>query len=259
MKRSAVLVTAILLAWVAPASAQAVSSRGFIEGRLFVFPQEAALDRQHFIVDLLVREELTARPTDWLRLQGGVELRANNGDQVDASWQPDIRDRGIKRPVLSIRRLDATVVLDETENPFLADFYAERAGAGFQAQLFYTLSRHRQQMLVRQSDLFSQLTVCDYLFERDKTTKSTCYGACATYWPPLTTKAKPRAGRGVIAGKLGTTKRRDGRLAVTYNRHPLYTFVADTKRGDTKGQDLNQFGAGWYVLSPKGVKVERGS
>lgn len=65
-------------------------------------------------------------------------------------------------------RLDATVVLDETENPFLADFYAERPGAAFQAQLFYTLSRHRQQMLVRQSDLFSQLTVCDYLFERDK-------------------------------------------------------------------------------------------
>ncbi len=65
-------------------------------------------------------------------------------------------------------RLDATVVLDETENPFLADFYAARPGAAFQAQLFYTLSRHRQQTLVRQSDLFSQLTVCDYLFERDK-------------------------------------------------------------------------------------------
>ena len=65
-------------------------------------------------------------------------------------------------------RLDATVVLDETENPFLADFYAERPGAGFQAQLFYTLSRHRQQTALRQSDLFSQLTICDYLFERDK-------------------------------------------------------------------------------------------
>jgi deoxyadenosine/deoxycytidine kinase len=65
-------------------------------------------------------------------------------------------------------RLDATVVLDETENPFLADFYGGRAGAGFQAQLFFTLSRHRQQTQVRQSDLFSQLTVCDYLFERDK-------------------------------------------------------------------------------------------
>jgi len=65
-------------------------------------------------------------------------------------------------------RLDATIVLDETDNPFLIDFYAERAGAAFQAQLFYTLSRHRQQTALRQSDLFSQLTVCDYLFERDK-------------------------------------------------------------------------------------------
>jgi deoxyguanosine kinase len=65
-------------------------------------------------------------------------------------------------------RLDATVVLDETDNPFLADFYAGRAGAGFQSQLFYTLSRHRQQTQLRQSDLFSQLTVCDYLFDRDK-------------------------------------------------------------------------------------------
>ena len=65
-------------------------------------------------------------------------------------------------------RLDATIVLDETENPFLADFYGGRSGAGFQAQLFFTLSRHRQQTQMRQSDLFSQLTVCDYLFERDK-------------------------------------------------------------------------------------------
>jgi deoxyadenosine/deoxycytidine kinase len=65
-------------------------------------------------------------------------------------------------------RFDATIVLDETENPFLADFYAGRAGAAFQAQLFFTLSRHRQQTQLRQSDLFSQLTVCDYLFERDK-------------------------------------------------------------------------------------------
>jgi deoxyguanosine kinase len=65
-------------------------------------------------------------------------------------------------------RLDATVVLDETDNPFLADFYADRQGAAFQAQLFFTLARHRQQASLRQSDLFSQLIVCDYLFERDK-------------------------------------------------------------------------------------------
>jgi deoxyguanosine kinase len=65
-------------------------------------------------------------------------------------------------------RLDATVVLDDTDNPFLADFYADRPGAAFQTQLFYTLARHRQQTSLRQSDLFSQLTLCDYLFERDK-------------------------------------------------------------------------------------------
>jgi deoxyadenosine/deoxycytidine kinase len=65
-------------------------------------------------------------------------------------------------------RLDATVVLDETENPFLPDFYAGRPGAAFQAQLFFTLARHRQQTSLRQSDLFSQLTICDYLFDRDK-------------------------------------------------------------------------------------------
>ena len=65
-------------------------------------------------------------------------------------------------------RLDATVVLDDTENPFLIDFYSGRAGAAFQAQLFFTLSRHRQQMALRQGDLFSQATVCDYLFDRDR-------------------------------------------------------------------------------------------
>ena len=78
---------------------------------------------------------------------------------------------GLGKSVLADRlgaRLDATLVLDETENPFLADMYAGRPGAAFQTQLFFTLSRHRQQTALRQSDLFSQLTVCDYLFERDK-------------------------------------------------------------------------------------------
>lgn len=65
-------------------------------------------------------------------------------------------------------RLDATVVLEDTENPFLGDFYADRPGAALQAQLFYLLGRHRQQTTLRQSDLFSQLTISDYLFDRDK-------------------------------------------------------------------------------------------
>ncbi len=65
-------------------------------------------------------------------------------------------------------RLDATLVLDDPDNPFLADFYAGRPGAAFQAQLFFTLARHRQQVSLRQADLFSQVVVADYLFEKDK-------------------------------------------------------------------------------------------
>ena len=78
---------------------------------------------------------------------------------------------GVGKTVLAERlgsRLDATVVLDDRDNPFLADFYQDRPGAGFQAQLFFTLTRYRQQGSLRQSDLFSQLLVSNYLFDRDK-------------------------------------------------------------------------------------------
>jgi deoxyadenosine/deoxycytidine kinase len=78
---------------------------------------------------------------------------------------------GVGKSLLAERlgaRLDATVVLDETENPFLADFYAGRPGAAFQAQLFYTLARYRQQTELRQANLFAQATVSDYLFEKDR-------------------------------------------------------------------------------------------
>ena len=78
---------------------------------------------------------------------------------------------GAGKTVLAERlgtRLDATVVLEETENPFLADFYADRPGAALQAQLFYLLNRHRQQTALRQTDLFNQITIADYLFDKDK-------------------------------------------------------------------------------------------
>jgi deoxyguanosine kinase len=65
-------------------------------------------------------------------------------------------------------RLDAMLVLEETDNPFLGDFYADRPGAALQAQLFYLLARHRQQTSLRQADLFSQITISDYLFDKDK-------------------------------------------------------------------------------------------
>jgi len=65
-------------------------------------------------------------------------------------------------------RLDATAVLEDGENPFLADFYAGRPGAALQAQLFFLLNRHRQLVGLQQGNLFAQATVCDYLFDKDK-------------------------------------------------------------------------------------------
>ena len=78
---------------------------------------------------------------------------------------------GVGKTALAVRlaaRLDATTVLEESENPFLADFYAGRPGAALQTQLFYLLNRHRQQVALRQANLFTQTTVSDYLFDRDK-------------------------------------------------------------------------------------------
>jgi predicted lipoprotein with Yx(FWY)xxD motif len=97
-----------------------------------------------------------------------------------------------------------------------------------------------------------------YLFEKDKGPKSTCSGACASSWPPLTTSGKPKAGKGVTAAMLGTSKRGDGTTEVTYNGHPLYFYAGDSSPGQTTGQGLDQFGAEWYVLSAKGDKVEKG-
>jgi predicted lipoprotein with Yx(FWY)xxD motif len=95
-----------------------------------------------------------------------------------------------------------------------------------------------------------------YLFEKDKGTASSCTGACASIWPPLTTAAKGVAGNGLAAAKLGSIKRADGKREVTYAGHPLYTYAGDAKRGDTEGQGLDQFGAEWYVLAPSGHKID---
>jgi predicted lipoprotein with Yx(FWY)xxD motif len=95
-----------------------------------------------------------------------------------------------------------------------------------------------------------------YLFEKDKGHTSTCSGACATAWPPLTTASKPKPGSGVDAAKLGTSKRSDGTSEVTYAGHPLYTYAGDGSPGATTGEGVDSFGAEWYVLSPKGTKVE---
>jgi len=96
-----------------------------------------------------------------------------------------------------------------------------------------------------------------YLFGKDRNGKSACAGMCATFWPPLIAAGKPSAGAGTRASLLGTTRRADGRRQVTYNHHPLYTFVRDTKKGQTNGEEVNVFGAEWYAVSASGAKVEK--
>jgi predicted lipoprotein with Yx(FWY)xxD motif len=94
-----------------------------------------------------------------------------------------------------------------------------------------------------------------YLFANDKHGKSTCTGKCAAFWPPLLASGKTRAAAGAKTSLLGTTKRADGRLQVTYNHHPLYTFAKDVRKGQTSGEGVQAFGAAWYALSAAGSKV----
>jgi predicted lipoprotein with Yx(FWY)xxD motif len=96
-----------------------------------------------------------------------------------------------------------------------------------------------------------------YLFAPDKHGKSTCYGSCASYWPPLIVSGKPTAGAGVKASLLGVTTRKDGKHQATYNGHPLYTYVADSAAGKTSGQGLNLSGGLWWVVSPAGQAVKK--
>src|ERR671934_1769208 len=90
-----------------------------------------------------------------------------------------------------------------------------------------------------------------YLFARDRGGRSTCYGACAKAWPPFLTKGSPTALAGVNSKLLGTTKRTDGTLQVTYAKHPLYYFFEDTKPGQIKCQNVSNFGGLWLVAAPR--------
>ena len=90
-----------------------------------------------------------------------------------------------------------------------------------------------------------------YVFGADRGSVSRCYGVCATAWPPLLTNGAPLAGAGVEAKLLGTTKRKDGTLQVTYSGHPLYYYSAD-KVGKIMCQHANMHGGLWLIVKPNG-------
>lgn len=97
-----------------------------------------------------------------------------------------------------------------------------------------------------------------YLFEKDKHGVSMCNSACAKFWPPLTSKSTPRAGKGVKQSLLKLAAAKHGVRQVLYAGHPLYTYVGDTRAGQTTGEGLNIFGAEWYAVGANAKKVEGG-
>jgi predicted lipoprotein with Yx(FWY)xxD motif len=94
-----------------------------------------------------------------------------------------------------------------------------------------------------------------YVFAKDSKGTSNCNGSCPSVWPPVTTSAKPTASGGVVASKLGTTKRSDGSAQVTYGGRPLYTYTVDSSPGDVMGNGINEFGAVWHAVQPNGSKA----
>jgi predicted lipoprotein with Yx(FWY)xxD motif len=95
-----------------------------------------------------------------------------------------------------------------------------------------------------------------YDFHKDKGATSSCYDACAAAWPPLLTEGNPQAQGPADRSMLGTTKRKDGTVQVTYNGWPLYTYAGDQSAGEANGNDIDQFGAEWYALQPNGQEPE---
>ena len=96
-----------------------------------------------------------------------------------------------------------------------------------------------------------------YLWVKDKGGRSACSGACAGVWPLLLIPGKPTAGAGVQPSKLGEYKTKSGKYEVTYNGHPLYTFVSDLKPGQTTGQGNTTFGGPWWVVTAAGNAITK--
>ncbi|HEY4278413.1 MAG TPA: hypothetical protein VGM91_09350 [Conexibacter sp.] len=97
-----------------------------------------------------------------------------------------------------------------------------------------------------------------YMWVADKGGMSSCSGACAKAWPPLTTAARPMASGGAQAGMLATTRRPDGTMQVTYAGHPLYFYAEDDSAGQMNGQASKEFGADWFVVAPSGHSITTG-
>jgi predicted lipoprotein with Yx(FWY)xxD motif len=114
-------------------------------------------------------------------------------------------------------------------------------------------------VVLRKTSLAKVLTTSKnfvlYVYTPDGKNKSHCYNACAATWTPLLTTGKPSVGAGLKKALLSTTKRKDGKIQVTYHGHPLYTYIGDTAALQTNGEGVNGI---WYVLNAAGNRIGGG-
>ncbi len=102
--------------------------------------------------------------------------------------------------------------------------------------------------------LFDSRQQAIYLFDKEDSAASECYGACAEAWPPVLTDGEPEAGEGVDAKLIGTVDRDDGSTQVSYAGHPLY-YYAHEGPGQVLCHDVDEFGGLWLVVEPSGEPV----
>jgi predicted lipoprotein with Yx(FWY)xxD motif len=159
-------------------------------------------------------------------------------DDGDAAGGAGAEDAARKKDEAAMKKDDAAMKKDEAA--------MKEDGAAMKAGTTVTLGDSEFGSM-----LFDSKDQAIYVFERDSKGKTVCYGECATAWPPVFTDGKPKAGKGVDASLLGTIKRRDGKLQVTYAGRPLY-FYAQEQPGEVKCHNVDLNGGLWWVVGPDG-------
>jgi predicted lipoprotein with Yx(FWY)xxD motif len=166
-------------------------------------------------------------------------------DDGDSAGSAGAEDAAMKKDEAAMKKDEAAMKKDEAamkkEEAAMKDAEAARAKGTI--------------ITLRDSEfgsmLFGPRRQAIYVFERDSKGESACYGECAAAWPPVFTKGKPRAGRGVRAKLLGTTRRRGGKRQVTYAGRPLY-YYAHEGPGEVLCHNVDLNGGLWWVVGPNG-------
>jgi predicted lipoprotein with Yx(FWY)xxD motif len=194
-----------------------------------------------------------------------ASLTTNHADFVNDRPKGALMNRSIAAIAAGMLALGVAACGDESSTADESDAPASNAAASTTesqdtTQTQRSRKRRRTTTLKLRNTQFGRILVDGkgralYLFTREPSTRSRCYGQCAVAWPPFYARGKLRAGSGLDAAKLRSSRRRDGRRIVTYNGHPLYYYVSDTRSGQVTCHNVVEFGGTWLVVNPAGNAV----